>query len=526
MNKILQFFKSLSSTQLLVISLSALGTLLILGTAIWYTSHSRMSILYGSLTLEDSGKVVQALEARKIPYALEANGSVIRVPEDLLLNTRVTMAREGLPAHNSSIGYEIFDKDESLGTTSFQQNIKMLRALEGELSRTISSFEHIEKARVHLVIPQRELFSKDRQQPRASIVLKILPNHALSKAEINTIGHLVVSAVAGLEVKNITITDTQGNALLLGGSEESNGFGIGSNQEYRIACENRLKRVVEDLLERSLGTGKIKAHIHLEMNFDRAVVSSETYDPSSSVIRSSHNSETREQTPMQHGAEADISVLNNLPGLASEDSAKSTTATKSKTDEIINYEVSKTTQNYISAAGTVQKLSVAVLVDGTYTIDQVTKQVSYQPRSPEELRDIEDLVKVAVGFNEGRQDSIQVTNMPFADNTVSLADEQHTTLTSGLITLIKSLIFGGVILGGLVIIQRIVFKIYNTRGYNRLLNRGEVPINPSTSDIDGGQGLIKDQEQLRQTQVFKDISKVARENPEEILPILRKWLKE
>jgi flagellar M-ring protein FliF len=278
-----------------IAAVTLLAFLLLFAIYLYKISATEMSVLYSGLDNADSSRISSELDAKNIPYTLENDGTVIKVANEHVLKMRLVMAAQGLPSHGSMVGYEIFDKEETLGTTNFLQNVKLMRALEGELTRTISSFESVAKVRIHLVIPQREVFSKDKQEPRASVILKLKGTKSLSKSEINSISHLIVTAVPGLDIKNITIVDTSGKSLKLGGEEENGFEGNGTNaaEDYRIAYEARLTSVIEDLLAKSLGAGKVKARVSAEMNFDRIVVNSEIYDPDSAVIRSVQSIEER-----------------------------------------------------------------------------------------------------------------------------------------------------------------------------------------------------------------------------------------
>ncbi len=487
-----------------------------------------MVVLYSDLDNADSSKITSELDARGVPYKVESAGAAIKVPEHYVLKTRVDMAQLGLPHHGSMVGYEIFDKEETLGTTNFLQNVKMVRALEGELTRTIMSFDSIGKARVHLVIPQREVFSKDRQEPRASIILKLRGQKKLSKDEINAMGHLVVTAVPGLGIKNITIVDTMGRSLKLGGDDEEEVAAAGDSKadEYRNGYEAKMKRVVEDLIEKSVGAGKVRAQVSAEINFDRIVTNAEIYDPDSAVVRSVQTIEDRERTPVGGEDSLDISMSNNLPGDSNAEAiANNQAATSEHTDETKNYEISKTLRSEITETGAVQKLSVAVLVDGIYKKDVATGEMSYTPRTPEELLQIERLVKAAVGFKAERKDHVEIINMPFMTDLAVMDDENW--LRDQLPSLLQSLVLGGVVLLIFITIVRpIALRFFD----NVLPDSAKTP--GSRFDADGnrvGADHINEEieislaEQKVQTATLRKVNEVMSNHPEEALMVLRKW---
>lgn len=421
MQDIRAYFKQFSQKQIIAVGGVLIVLLALVICFVIFTSNVRMSILYGDLDMEDSGKIIQELEHKNIPYELAANGSIIKIPVDLVLSTRVTLAKDGLPNKGSVIGYEIFDQEETLGTTNFLQNVKLVRALEGELTRSIEAFDNVEKARVHLVIPQKEIFSKDRLSPKASIMLKLKRRNSLNKNETESIASLVGSAVPNLELSNITIIDSQGKALKLAGKEEES-IGNASNDERKLALESRIKKVIEDLLEKSLGIGKVKAEVAADMNFDRVVTTSEIYDPDGVVARSSQVIEDREKNTSS-SSDVDLSVMNNAPGGSSEESGDSGTLSE-KIDETTNYEISKTIKNHIYENGVLKKLSVAVVVDGYYEQGSEGKNI-YIARSEEEIARITSLVKTAIGYDAERNDKVEVYNMKFSTNiaeTEAMAD--------------------------------------------------------------------------------------------------------
>ena len=330
---------------------------------------------------------------------------------DQMLRLRLSLAQQGLPSGGSIVGYEIFDRSETMGTSSFVMNVNMLRALEGELSRTISSLSQVESARVHLVMPKQEIFSRDKQEPTASVMLKLRGISELSKEQVGGIAHLVAAAVPGLRPSRVTLLDNSGHLLAGGGGEDSDAANVAaSSEEYRIAYQSRLKNTLEALLEKSLGSGKVKVTVNADIDFDRIVTNSETYDPNGQVARSVQTGEEKEQSADKEGKE-NTTAANNLPNAQANQSAGGSSRIVDKTDETTNYEISKTVQNHVKETGKVNRLSVAVMIDGNYTEDK-GKQV-YAPRSEEERKQIDSLVKTAIGYDEKRGDNVDVVNMRF-----------------------------------------------------------------------------------------------------------------
>jgi flagellar M-ring protein FliF len=369
-------------------------------------------LLYADLDLKDSAQVVSKLDAMNVPYQVKGDGTTILVPADQVARLRLTMAETGIP-HGGSIGYEIFDKNDALGTTTFQQGVNEMRALEGELERTIASINIVDQARVHLVLPKRELFSRDKQEPSASIVLKTRGSAQLTKQQIAAILNLVASAVPGLKTTKISIVDQSGN-LLARGNGESDAYSASSNaEEQRVAYEQRTALSIEQMLEPSLGPNRARVDVNADMDFDKLTVMSETYDPDGQVERS--NQTVSDEHDNAGNGDQPITVQTNLPdGAQTQGNTAQTTRDKSKhTEETHNFEVPHKVTNQTHEAGTVKRISVAVLVDGTYATN-ANGERTYQPRSAEELNSLKTLVQSAIGFDEKRGDQVQVVNLRFA----------------------------------------------------------------------------------------------------------------
>jgi flagellar M-ring protein FliF len=540
MQVMIQFFKDISPIKLTAICLGIIAFIILFVFYLSKFSEKDMSVLYTNLDADDSSKIIQELESKKVAYQMLSDGTTIKVRSDQVTKVRVSLAQLGIPNKGSVVGYEIFDKEDSIGTTNFSQNIKMIRALEGEITRTISAFEQIDKARVHLVLPQREVFSKEKLEPRASIILKFKKNKTLSKSEIEGLSHLVVTAVPGLDLKNITIIDTKGSSLKLGSSAEENNFERSKNEEYRVAYEKRLAKAIEDLFEQSLGLGKVKVNVAVDMNFDRTVTNSELYDPDSAVIRSVQSTDERERTPIMGEDNLDLSVANNLPGNSGSEASNQNVATIEKSDQTTNYEISKTIKNHISEAGIIKKLSVGILVDGTYKLNPDTNKMDYVPRPKEELDKMINLAKVAIGFNDERDDKIEVVNMQFM-NDFDLSPDMTDTkdwLREELPHLFQTLVIGIVVILVLVtVIRPITLKVFEFKKngdfmpeiYSRFPNTPHLAENLRTEtdfDFDEEAEMLKKEKYDKINSSSQKINDLIVSYPQETASVLRKWLNE
>ena len=367
--------------------------------------------LYSNLDPDDAGRIVARLESLGVEHKLRGDGTTILVADDKVLRTRMAMAEEGLPS-GGSIGYEIFDNREALGTTSFVQNINHLRALEGELARTIRAIRNVQAARVHLVLPKREVFAREEKKPSASIVLRVMGN-GIANQQVKAIQHLVASAVEGLDPGSVSIVDQRGTLLASGEGDTAEGAGMSSALEERNAAfESRLRKQVEGILSSIVGPGKARVQVAAELHFNRITQSSENYDPESQVVRSTQLTESVETNSESEGEEA-VSAGNELPDSDLAGAGPSSSSQSSVTEETINYEISRTTTTEIMEAGRIKRLSVAVLVDGIYE-EQADGTQSYVGRSDEEISQISALVKSAIGYDEARGDQLEVINLRFA----------------------------------------------------------------------------------------------------------------
>jgi flagellar M-ring protein FliF len=374
-------------------------------------SAPNMSLLYSDLNPSDGGAIVQQLEAQQIPHRASPDGTRIEVPSDQVGRLRMLMAGQGLPS-GGNVGYEIFNKSETLGTTSFMQNVQQLRALEGELSRTVMTLAQVQNARIHLVLPKRELFSRQTQTATASVVLKLRPGANMGKEQVLAIQTLVAAAVPQLEPNMVSIVDERGTLLARGMGADSKEAQLASSEEKKISVEQHLTRTIEELVARTVGTGKVEARVTADLDFDRITTNSEIFDPESKVERGTQTVEEKEAETNKDAVDP-VTVANNLPNNQADRTAAGSQSNKDRTENTVNYEISKTTKVHEREVGQIRRLSVAVLVDGTYA-NGADGQPVYTPRSDDERANIERLVKSAIGYDGVRGDTVEIVNMRFA----------------------------------------------------------------------------------------------------------------
>ena len=411
MNPIAELIRQLGPVRLAALAATGIA---VLGFFIFLSSRlstGGMALLYGDLDPQDSGQIIQTLQSKNIPYDIKAGGKQIFVPGDQVLQLRVSLAESGLPG-GGSVGYEIFDNNQGIGTTNFVQNINLVRALEGELARTIGAMRNVRGARVHLVMPRRELFSREKQESSASVVLQVQGSSRLNNEQVQAIQHLIAAAVPSMDPQKISVLDDRGQ-LLARGNGDSTSAAAGTADEMRVGFENRMRQAIIELLERTVGLNRVRAEITAEIDYDRVVENAEIFDPDSQVARSTQTVQENENSS-ENDDQDTVTVQNNLPETEATAAGTGTSAASqvSRTEETVNFEITKTIRNRIKESGQIKRLSVAVLVDGKYVENDDGDKV-WQPRAADELAQLETLVKSAVGFNEQRGDSVEIVNMQF-----------------------------------------------------------------------------------------------------------------
>jgi flagellar M-ring protein FliF len=504
-----------------------------------------MQPLYNDLDPVDANEIVARLEVANIPYRLEKEGKSLLVASGEAGRVRILLAEAGLPRGGSS-GYELFDKDEGLGTSSFKQNITKIRALEGELAKTIMSIAGIRSARVHLVLPERQLFSEEKQAPSASVFLRLSSSTTLAKSQVMAIQYLVASAVPELKTNAVSIIDNNGN-LIAHAQENQEGAGDAStNEDMRSAYQTRLSSELKTLLESTLGVGKVRLQTNVDMDFDQVSTNTETFDPEKSAVRSSQTVTEDNQTT---NPTKTVSVENNLPENQGKQSESEAQDLSRRSEETLNYEVSKQITSQVRQSGVVRKLSVAVVVDGLYETNDKGER-TYKPRTAEELEKIATIVKSAVGYDEDRGDKVEVINMQF----ISFADEamaEEVTLldhidVNNYVKIIETLVlsFIGLLVIFLVIrplMQKVLESVPEITGgetSDQLLAAagitpalegptGKAIAGSRQDNADSGDMVNIDsiKGQIR-TSSIKRVGEIIEQHPEEALNIIRGWIYE
>ena len=497
------------------------------------------TILFSGLESRDAAAVTGKLDSMAVKYDVKDGGTIL-VPADQVTKLRMALAQDNLPA--AGVGYEIFDKTDTFGTTAFVQNINHLRALEGELARSIQTIEGVESARIHLVIPERQIFSRDDQTPSASVVLKT--RGRMDRGQVQAIQHLVAAAVASLSADRVAIVDDRGS-LLAGGDDKSGPNALARNQdEDTTNYENTLRQRIEAIVTSVVGAGHVQVQVAADINYNHTQTTSESFDPESKVVRSTQTVE-RNAVDTSGGGNA-VSVANALPGGAAAGGGDSTKNSSGSTEETTNYEISKKVTTSTVDGGDIKKLSVAVVVDGT---GETT--ASYKPRTAEEMNKITALVKSAMGFDAGRGDQVQVSNKAFARTEPTAGTEAPKPLLgldpSYWFKIIEAAILCvTALLIGLFVAKPLINRMFTAQA---IAAGGSVALGnvshvagalPAPSQMDGGPAPDGSQAslpapsgpsidtsridgQVRESAI-KKVGEVVQSHPEEALALIRTWL--
>lgn len=519
--------------------LAAMGGVLIflMGFLIYLAiqlGSTEMAVLFNELDPADTKKIIAQLDEQNVPYRLYKNGTEIHVPVADTLKLRVQLA-ETVNA-GSVVGYEIFDKAQSPGVGHDIINLQMLRALEGELARTIKAIDNVKAARVHLVLPRREMFSREEQPPSASVIIRMEDKTKLSPKQVEAVQRLVAAAVPKMQTKDVSIMDARGT-LLTKNFDDDEQMQMSTNEEMRRDYERRLISAVQSLIEQSVGQEKVRVQASLEMDFDQVVVNREIYDPEAQVLRSSttieENSQTDEREPI-------VSVEQNLPD-AETQNANQVKQQANRTEETVNYEISKEVISQVRKNGVIKRLSVAVIVDGTYTLNPNGTK-TYVPRTEKEMELLTTLVRSAVGYDANRGDTVEVINLPFfnPDDLLRMEDpilfmgftkQEVLKMVEGLgVALVAVLVI-------LLVVRPLIVKAFeqpeNEEEENLLMGPSD-DLQQLPSPSSGG--VLTETDQLEElidiakvegrvkASSVRKIGEIIDQHPEEAVSIIRSWL--
>ena len=498
------------------LSLVALALASLLVMSLWLKAPD-YQLLYANLSQEDAGAIVEKLKNQKIPYEVSNGGRTIRVASDMIHETRLQLAGEGLP-EGSDVGLEMFE-DTPLGMTDFIQKINFQRALQGELTRTIKTLDAVAQVRVHLVIPKDNLFRKQKPKGKASITLKLKSGKSLSEGQIQGIVHLVSASVGSIEASNVVIVDVNGN-LLSGGKEPSEGAMMStSNFKHKLRVQKELQAKIIKMLEDALGSGKVIAKISTDLDFEQVERTEEIFDPDSQVVRSENQISESSVGSIPPGGIPGVQAL--VPSGEDSGSGAGQAAQRNKSNAVFNYEINKEVRRISKPVGEITKLSVAVMIDGTMAGDPA----EYQPRTPEEMAKYLQMVQSAVGFDAERGDVVQVENIQFDHS--QLDKEKAEIESAEQIDLALEV--------GKLVVGLIFLIMFFTRVIRPIITwmTTTVEVIPQTEQLGVADNNSADEETKRLTEmenqadkIRKSVNEFVGQDPKYTAGVIRKWMRE
>lgn len=543
MSDLLDGLKSLGPARLAAMGAVALGVLGLLAMLTMHGGVSRMALLYGDLDLRESGQIADQLARQHVAYQVGAQGGEILVAAEDVARARLLLAKEGLPS-GGSIGYEIFDRGDGLTATQFQQTINETRALEGELARTIKGVAGVRGARVHLVLPRREPFARESQPAQASVMLTMAGPGRLDQQAVQAVVTLVSAAVPGLRPQGVAVVDSRGTMLARAGEPVGPQAAAEGADELRRATELRLSRAVEEMLERSVGAGRVRAEAAVDMDFERVNETKDSYDPEGQVVRSTQTVNSNSKTTE---AAASVSVQNNLPN--ADAGAAPLGSQDGKQEETTNYEVGHTVRTLIREQPRIRRISLAVMVDGVD--DAVDGKPVWHARPPEEIERIASLVRSAVGFDEKRGDRVEVQSMRLAAPDEAAGPDARGPLGLGLdksdlMRLAQTGLTGLIVVAALLFVMRpMVSRLTMLPAPPGApvaalaapgdLNADAAARSPAALSAPGAPvALLEDESMVSVSRVegqmrassIRKVAELVEKHPEETLNILRGWLRE
>lgn len=503
------------------------------------------ALLYSNLDLREASEITAALDTAGIKYSSRGDGSTIFVSRDEVGTARMLVAGKGIVT-SGSVGYEIFDNQSVLGQTEFQQNLNAKRALEGELARNIMTLRGVTMARVLIALPERALFQAEAAEPTASVVVG-LGGRDLTGDQIRGIRSLVASSVPNLKPTRVTVMDDTNRTLAAGGDED--GFSGASADRLKATTEAQLQARVLDVVQGIVGPGAARVQVTAEIDHSRSTTQEQRFDPDGQVVRSmATNGSTSQDTTGQSAAGA--TALENIPG---GEEAAMTAQGSSREDltETTNYEISNTTTTTVREPGEIKKLAVAVAVDGVWTPGADGAAPTYAPRTPEQIAEIEELVKAAVGFSVERGDVVRVSNVEFNRQT---APDGGTEAGSGLFDFTKNDMMRGIellvlLITGILLILFVLRPLLKATtgagpaGMPAIAAAGGNGVTPvqamavgmsgqaaagqltGPSDMDQRLDIARIEGQVKASSV-KKVSEFVERHPEESTSILRSWVHE
>lgn len=532
MEALLAAFRSLGPARILALFIGLSATVFITGLVVSRLNTPGYALLYGGLDVQETSSITQYLGSQNIPYETRGDGAVY-VPADQVGQLRLSVAGQGLVG-SSNAGYELFDNTSTFGTTNFVQNLNARRALEGELARTISTIPAIAGARVHIVMPKQNIFSSQQIVPSAAVALNV-GTRTLDASQVGSIAQLVAAAIPNLTSDHITIIDQRGTLLFDGKTSPL----TSSATTMREKVENQYEAELTTMLERAVGIGKVAVQVTAQVNTEEIEESSEIYDPTQQVVRSEQLVEVANNSANGGGA-SPVGVQGNIPGdTAAGGSAGSSNSAENRTETTTNYEIGRTVRQRKVPGGQVEKLSVAVLIEGK-TAENSNGEMVYTPYSEGDLTRFRRLVESAIGYDSARGDQVEIADMQFSTpDEISTADAPLLTKEQIIQFVEYGLLLVALLLVAFMVVRPTLTLLTSALGTS--LPPSALPPLQATGPIGGeggqagssitgapapGESTI-DISQVRgrvKESSVKKVNEIIDQHPEESLNVVRNWM--
>ncbi|WP_457569746.1 flagellar basal-body MS-ring/collar protein FliF [Desulfurobacterium sp.] len=525
-NKFSEFVSKYANIRGLAILIGSLALVSFLSIAVVkMASNTDYAVLYTHLSPDDAGNILTVLQEEHIPYKVEGNGSIILVPRDKVYDIRLKLAAKGLPS-GKIVGFEIFDEPK-LGITQFQEHIEYLRALEGELEKTIQQIDAVWSDKVNIALPKESVFVRESEEPKASVILRLWPGKDLTKEQVKAIVFLVSHAVPGLKPQNVTVVDNRGRVLsdLL---EDDNTTDSSKELAIKKALEREIERKVESILSKALGSNRVIARATVEIETGKMEKQSEIYDPDMTAVVSERKVQESEKGIQKNSSGVPGSGT-NVPPVINNGGNGTLQNVKEKKDVTTNYDVSKTVEKTVAPIFVIKRVSVGVLIDGRYKEvkgKNGKEKEEFIPRTPEELKTYENLVKSVIGYDEKRGDKVTVVSVPF-----EVPPPETNVVTGEAFPIIPVAIGGGV---GFLVLAGILFFLLRrkkqkpeaipavqaaaVKAYGEAVQSAEEKMEKERKEIESFD--------IKSEPSYIKILEITKEHPELIAELLREWLGE
>ncbi|SMP13801.1 flagellar M-ring protein FliF [Desulfurobacterium pacificum] len=518
--KVEKFLREKATPKNIVIIISLLAILSFSTIVLVKKGEGDYAVLYTHLNPDDAGAILSVLQQEKIPYKVVGDGSIILVPKDKVYEVRLKLAAKGLP-HGKVVGFEIFDEPK-LGITQFQEHVEYLRALEGELERTIKQIDAVKNVRVNIALPKDSIFVREEQEPKASVLVQLWDGMDLTPEQVKAIVFLVSHAVPGLKPENVTVVDNRGRVLSDILQEEKDNLGTSKELEIKQKLEREIQRKVQSMLSQVLGGGRVVVRASVEVETGKVETQKEIYDPDKTAVVSQRKIQEKE-TGIEKKQQGVPGTSTNVPPVVNLNGGNQVT-TKEKKDVTTNYDVSKTIEKSVTPVFKIKRITVAVLVDGKYQKEKDkngNEIIKFVPRSPEEIKTYEDIVKSAIGYDPKRGDRVTVASVPFEARELFKSTE-----TGKQIPWYYYLIAA---LGVMGLASVVLIKVL--KGKKAPLEESEGGMGVPEAVLAEMKARAEHRAELEEIKIEQDpiylkIVEIARDYPELISNIVSKWIKE